>query len=490
MRVAFKLVLMMVLILAAVRVVEGILTVQRETDRLSTDVQRDANLMDHMLRVLVDEVWQAQGRQAAIDLIDSLNVPGHPVRIAWVGLDGDGDDGVGAGDDELGASSLERLRQGQTVMRGDPERVGERRHRVYTPLAAADADGVIRTTESLAERSRYLNRSLAREVVAGGLVVLIGGAAIVIWGLVFIGRPLQRFQARLDAIGRGDLSPRLQPRGNDELSILARGINNMCERLQASQKRERQATEQRIAAIEQMRHADRLTTIGRLASGIAHELGTPLNVMTGRANMIVEGGLHAEQVRDYARTIETQGQRMVGIIRHLLDFARQRRPKQERTPIMQVVRQTVELVASLGYKSQVRVDAEAGAAALEPPMDANQIQQVLINLIENAVQAMPEGGDATVGVRTVQAAPPGDPDATPGRHVRLDVRDSGVGISQEHIDALFDPFFTTKDVGEGTGLGLSIVHGIVTEHGGWIEVASRVGHGSCFSVYLPDEVQS
>jgi len=480
MRVAFKLVLVMVLILATVRAIEGVLTIQRETERLSADIQRDSRLMDRMLRVLVGEIWRAHGKEAALARIDSINVPGHPVQIAWVPFEGE--DGIRA---ELSPAMVGRLREGQTVMRGDPERAGERRHYVYTPLATPDAEGVIRTTESLAERSRYLNRSLAREVVAGGLVVLIGGAAIVVWGLLFIGRPLQQFQARLAAIGRGDLSTRLEPKGRDEMSSLARGINDMCERLRASQERERQATEQRIAAIEQMRHADRLTTIGRLASGIAHELGTPLNVITGRANMIAEGDLQPEETREYARTIEGQGERMVGIIRHLLDFARQRRPKETRTPILDVVDRTVDLVQSLGYKSNVRVEAGPQAASLCPPMDANQIQQVLINLIENALQAMPEGGEAIVSVQSVETSPPDDP--TPGRFVRVDVRDTGMGIPREHLDELFDPFFTTKDVGQGTGLGLSIVHGIVSEHGGWIDVESEVGSGSCFSVYLPDE---
>lgn len=481
MRVALKLVLVMVLILATVRVIEGVLTIQRETARLSADVERDAALMDRMLRVLIEDIWEEHGREAVIERIEAINVSQHPVKIAWVPFEGA--DGVG---DELDPALIERLREGETVMRGDPAAAGERRHYTYTPLAIAGADGVIRTTETLAERSRYLNRSAAREVVAGGLVITIGGAAIVAWGMVFIGRPLQRFQTRLDAIGRGDLTTRLEPQGRDELSGLARGINNMCERLRASQQRERQANEQRIAALEQMQHADRLRTIGRLASGIAHELGTPLNVITGRANMIAEGDLPPDEVKQYAETIEGQGNRMVGIIRHLLDFARQRRPKQSRTPILEVVDQTVELVESLGHKSNVRVEADSHAESLRPPMDGNQIQQVLINLIENALQAMPEGGEATIAVQAIEATPPSDQDAPPGRYVRIDVRDTGVGIAPEHLDELFDPFFTTKDVGEGTGLGLSIVHGIVSEHGGWIDVASEPGRGSCFSIYLPD----
>jgi len=196
--------------------------------------------------------------------------------------------------------------------------------------------------------------------------------------------------------------------------------------------------------------------------------------------------LTPQQVRDYAQTIDEQATRMTGIIRYLLDFARQREAQRTPTPVMSLIEQTVGLTTSLGYKGQVRIEADGQAAQLRPEMDANQIQQVLINLIENALQAMPEGGEATIGVQAIEATPPSDADAAPGRYVRIDVRDTGVGIAPEHLDELFDPFFTTKDVGEGTGLGLSIVHGIVSEHSGWIDVASEPGRGSCFSIYLPD----
>jgi len=481
MRVAVKLVMVMVMILAAVRLVEGVLTIQRETDRLRADIERDAKLMDRVLQGFVSEVWREQGPARALALLASVNVVNHPVELAWVPIEGD--DGLLA---ELDDQAIEQLAEGRSVMIGHPERAGQRKHRVYTPLNVAGTGGVIRTTEALDERSRYLKRSMLRELAAGGLVVLFGGTLIVAWGFVSIGKPLGRLEQRIDEIGQGNLTNRLHVRGRDELASLARGINAMCERLALSHQREREASEQRIAAIEQMRHADRLTTIGRLASGIAHELGTPLNVVIGRAEMIAAGRAEAAQVHEYARTIESQATRMAAIIRHLLDFARQRQPHRTPTAVMGVVRQTVDLVASLGYKGHVRIDAESDADALKPQMDAGQIQQVLINLIHNALQAMPEGGEATVGVRSVHADPPAGSHLQSGRFIRIDVTDTGTGIAPEHRPALFDPFFTTKDVGQGTGLGLSIAHGIVSEHGGWINVTSEVGQGSCFSVYLPD----
>ena len=119
--------------------------------------------------------------------------------------------------------------------------------------------------------------------------------------------------------------------------------------------------------------------------------------------------------------------------------------------------------------------------------NSDEIQQVLMNLIVNALQAMPQGGTVEVSLRKAHKAHPQRVGASEGMWLCLSVRDDGEGISEEDLGHLFDPFFTTKDVGEGTGLGLSIAYGIVREHGGWIEVKSELGKGSCFYIYLPQE---
>jgi two-component system NtrC family sensor kinase len=118
-------------------------------------------------------------------------------------------------------------------------------------------------------------------------------------------------------------------------------------------------------------------------------------------------------------------------------------------------------------------------------VDAGQIEQVLANLVTNAVDATPDGGAVIVHLAEEEATPPAGLDAKSGLYLRLDVRDEGTGIRKEDLARVFEPFFTTKEVGQGTGLGLSVAHGIVDDHGGWIAVRSEPNHGSCFSVYLP-----
>ena len=243
---------------------------------------------------------------------------------------------------------------------------------------------------------------------------------------------------------------------------------------------------------------------------MAHELGTPLNVVSGRAELISSGKLSDTEIADSAKAIKTETEKMTTTICQLLDFARRSTPHRVSVDLQQVVRQTLQLLCSIAEKQKVtlssaedsrsspedcRSSAEGGGSSTEDDgrltamVDVGQIQQVLTNLILNAIQAMPEGGPVLVEVSRQRTQPPEGREGKPGQYYCISVRDEGVGISAEDIEHLFEPFFTTKDLGEGTGLGLSISYGIVREHGGWIEAASEPGKGSCFSVYLPQGPQ-
>jgi two-component system, NtrC family, sensor kinase len=154
---------------------------------------------------------------------------------------------------------------------------------------------------------------------------------------------------------------------------------------------------------------------------------------------------------------------------------------------LDVVKQAVNLFDCLGYRSTIHVEAHGDSSCLLARMDLAQMQQVLTNLLENALQATPEGKTVAVDVESVAICPPVYVDVTEGSFLRISVKDQGSGIAEEHIPLVFDPFFTTKDIGQGTGLGLSIAYGIVREHGGWIDVDSVSGEGSCFAVHIPQE---
>jgi len=222
-------------------------------------------------------------------------------------------------------------------------------------------------------------------------------------------------------------------------------------------------------------------TVGMLASGIAHELGTPLNVVSARAQMIASGDASPAETVDYARVIADASNRMAKIIRQLLAFAR-RKPAQKAPRDLRVIaRETIDLLRPLAEKNHVNVEL-GDSSEMVAEVDADELQQALTNILVNAIHAMPNGGrvDVTMAYETHATS-----DRHPGRHLVITVRDDGVGISPEHLPHIFEPFFTTKDVGTGTGLGLSVTHGIIDDHGGFIDVQSTPSTGSAFSIHLP-----
>jgi len=236
-----------------------------------------------------------------------------------------------------------------------------------------------------------------------------------------------------------------------------------------------QAKEERDQLQKQIIHADRLATIGQLAAGIAHELNEPLNSILGFAQLIQKNHrLPKETMHDIQRIV-TASLHARDIIKKLLLFARQTPAFKGHVNLNNIVS---EALAFFEHRFENdRIELVCSFCPRMPDMlgDAGQLTQVLVNLVVNAIQAMPEGGKLIV-LTDVQ-----------DQNVVCVVEDTGVGMTEEVLDRLFVPFFTTKDVTQGTGLGLPVVHGIVTSHGGTIEVKSKHGEGTKFTVRLPIE---
>jgi two-component system NtrC family sensor kinase len=235
----------------------------------------------------------------------------------------------------------------------------------------------------------------------------------------------------------------------------------------------RQAEEERARLQKQLMHADRLATIGQLAAGVAHELNEPLSSILGFAQLLKRGAGMPEAARQDVQKIVTASLHAREVIKKLLLFARQTPTFKGPADINDVVLGAIDL-----FRHQFEKEGIELACVLCPQMpvltaDAGQLTQVLVNLVVNAVQAMPEGGKLIVQTHVQDG------------HVVCIVEDTGVGMTDEIQDRLFVPFFTTKEVNQGTGLGLPVVHGIVTSHNGTIEVKSRPGEGTTFTIRLP-----
>ena len=249
---------------------------------------------------------------------------------------------------------------------------------------------------------------------------------------------------------------------------------NVLDRLREYVEGERKS---RQTAVEQLRHAERLNVIGKLAAGVAHELGTPLSVIATNAELVDAQKTPPEVVHQCCRLIIEQSERMASIIRQLLDFGRRGGTDKEATDLGAVVENTVRLLEPLARQRHVELELSLPARPIVAAVNPLELGQVLSNLALNAVQAMPKGGRSVVELREEEER---------GRPVAvLSVSDEGTGIRPEDVPRVFDPFFTTKGVGEGTGLGLSVAYGIVADHGGRVSVATEWGRGSRFDVILP-----
>jgi signal transduction histidine kinase len=255
---------------------------------------------------------------------------------------------------------------------------------------------------------------------------------------------------------------------------------------EARQRVEREARE-RHDAEERLHHADRLSTVGKLAAGIAHELGTPLSVVATWGRMIASGEADAAEARRGGAIVADEAAVMTRIIRQLLDFARRRKPERNELDADALLESTARLLTTLASRRDVTLVHPQAASPVLVAADSVQLQQVLTNLVMNAVQAMPGKGEVRLWADAVQRAAPVDVDQSGATRawVVLHVRDTGSGIAADVLPHVFEPFYTTKDVGEGTGLGLSVSWSLVRDHDGWIEVTSEVGAGSHFAVYLP-----
>jgi signal transduction histidine kinase len=275
--------------------------------------------------------------------------------------------------------------------------------------------------------------------------------------------PLQLIQRTTREIARGNFAPmEYDLRRKDEIHDLAAAFNTMIQELDASQ--------------EELLQSRKIAALGTFTAGIAHELNNPLNNISLTAEALIEdfGSAIPAEAKELVLDVLYQAERAADVVGSLLDFSRSERPSFAELSIDEVVRGTVKLVKNQLMLTGIGLTVEISAEMPKIRGAKRHLQQVFLNLFLNAIHAMPHGGEIMIR---------GTPYSSD--YVRVDVQDTGTGIKAESLEKIFDPFYTTKGVSRGTGLGLSVTYGIVQEHGGYIEVASEVGIGSTFSVFLP-----
>ena len=484
MRLARKLIFALVATMLLILSVNAMLTERRETALFDSDMRQDAGVLGAGLARAAARVWARDGELVALALVAEIGAAEGHVAVRWAWLDAIP---LSSGKPVLTAGDLARLRAGFEVshrIEASDDNAG-----FLTTYVPVDTPGprraVLQLTESLAAERTYVQISRRNTLLFS--VVLLGVSISVISaiGIFFVGRPTQRLVAQTRRISAGQLDQPVLLRQHDELGELAGEINAMSESLAHAHERIRAEAGARVAAIEQLRHTERLATVGKLASGVAHELGTPLSVVAGRAKMVASGEAKGDQIAENARIISDQANRMTQIIRQLLDFARKRAPAKERIDLLAAARNALMLLRQFADKRGVTLTIDEAEPHCEAWVDVGQFQQVLTNLISNAIQACDRGGQVIVGMCTQPVKPPLDFGGPEQVRRCLYVKDTGHGMDPATAERIFEPFFTTKEVGQGTGLGLSVAHGIVHEHGGFIAVQTAPGEGSTFFVCVP-----
>jgi len=319
--------------------------------------------------------------------------------------------------------------------------------------------------------------------IAAAAVIAMSIVSVLLSGTIV--KPIRELLRGTEEIGAGCLDHRVKVSGKDEVGQLAASFNLMAADLQKAragyneltaslEDRVREKARELQETQDRLIQSEKLTSLGKMAAGIAHEINNPLTSILINGHLVAESLARDEEVGESLDLIVSETARCGEIVRGLLEFSRQSPPDMVVGSLNDVVEKTLALLRTQFLAARVEVITRLGDSIPDMPMDANKMEQAFTNLMLNAIDAMPGGGSLTVesGV---------SPD---GEMVEIIFADTGCGMPEEELSRIFDPFYTTKGT-KGTGLGLSVTYGIVQQHGGKIEVESWSGEGSVFTVSIP-----
>ena len=328
--------------------------------------------------------------------------------------------------------------------------------------------GVLDISMSLDDVDRDMQASQQRLLLFG--VVAIAAVSLMIYLLVnrMVLTPVNEIVAATRKVAAGDLQYKIALAKRDEIGILANSFNEMTQKLSEAQR--------------QVYQSQKLAAVGQLAAGVAHEINNPLTGVLSYSSFLLKRAEDKPEFKEDLEVIVRETQRCRGIVKGLLDFARQSPPEKRPSDINEIVDRAVRIVQTQLATHHVELRRNGRADLPMVQADANQIQQVIVNLLLNANDAIGDGGGRVAVTTDFNTA--GGAAQTHATEVEIRVSDTGCGIPSGNLQRIFDPFFSTKGP-KGTGLGLAVAWGIIEKHNGHIEVDSTVGKGTTFRVLLP-----
>jgi signal transduction histidine kinase len=352
---------------------------------------------------------------------------------------------------------------------------GERLYSYFVPLVDSGGRiaGLLQITRRGSDFDAYIQQIRWQGVTALFLIALLMGTVVFAGHHRAVGRHFHQIRALLERVGAGERGLRLTETGPREIRELTTALNHMLDQIHSSERALAEQREKEQALEMRLRQSEKMAAIGRLAAGLAHELGSPLSVVRGKAQRALRHTTDEEQARTL-HAINEQVARMERIVSQLMDFGRGQRNEKRPEPVERAVRAAVHNAAEEADRRGIALEVDGPVPGPVIAMDRLRLEQAVDNLLRNALQA--------AGSRVHARWEAGDEEA------RIRVEDDGPGLDPDQAARLFEPFYTTKPVGEGTGLGLAVVHGAVREHGGRVEAdTSPVLGGARFTLILPLE---
>lgn len=340
----------------------------------------------------------------------------------------------------------------------------------YEPIRNIDDDIIGILYVGILEQ-KYVN--IRTQTILVFLTITLGGVLLASILSYYVSRrisgAIRQLVTASEAIMHGNLAARADVRSRDELRDLSNAFNAMASALHDRDEKLKQF------AMKKIMESERLALIGQLAANVAHDLNNPLQGIVTYSHVLLERMPAQDTSRPFIQKIVNQADRCRSIIRGLLDFSRHRTPNRQPSDVNKVLQECVALVEDQASFHNIELIKDLHNGLPQVIIDPAQIQQVFINMVINAAEAMPNGGRLTLSTRFEPTE----------RYVQVGFADTGHGITAENMERIFDPFFTTKETGHGVGLGLAISYGIIKEHQGTISVQSEVDKGTTFTIQLP-----
>ena len=485
-----RLLLLVAIVVAAVITTATYLQVRSFERTVELELHKTA---DGAARAVLDDLTARGTEPDAADAQDTLNelLEASPAlrSLSIFKADAQGVQVLASTSSEERAESLELARE---VIKAGTKRVeaDARRVVVAAPLLGQDRSMAVVASVSMntVEQARSRGRAVAMGFALPTILLVTLLIDVVTRRVVHL--PIAELQRTIRRVSEGDLTSRAPVLRRDELGMVADGLNDMLSRLEHAsdmlQQRVREATSellvrnaeleesyQRVLGLQEaLARAERMAAVGEMAASVAHQVGTPLNLVSGYVQMIREDPQTQAAVRQRLEIVEAQLSQVTHVLRTMLDEARRPSPRVT-TSLAPLIERACAISRPRLARSGVTVDVQLDDPLPDVDANAAQLELALLNLVTNALDAMPDGGTLSIrGARTE-------------RGIRLEVADTGPGIPPDLLPHLFEPWVTTKPVGHGTGLGLGIVREVVRDHGGEIHAANQPGSGAMFTIELP-----